>query len=50
MIVQEAHVGTTRDVTWSIDQIVQTQARITWEVVVIRAIFWGVFFSDGGLP
>jgi hypothetical protein len=44
MIVQEAHVGTTRDVTWSIDQIVQIQARITLEVVVIRAFFWMFFF------
>ena len=37
------HVGGTRCVTRSIDHIIQIHARITWGVVVIRAIFF-IFF------
>ena len=34
------HVGGTRGVTSSIDQMIQIHARITWGVEVIRAIFF----------
>ena len=37
------HVGGTRCVTRSIDHIIQIHARITWGVVVIRAILF-IFF------
>ena len=40
MIIHEAHVGTTRCVIWSIDQIIKIQARVPLGVVFIRAIIF----------
>ena len=40
MIIHEAHVGTTRCVIWSTDQIIKIQARVPLGVVFIRAIIF----------
>ena len=49
MMIHEAHVGTPLNVAWSIDHVIQIHARITWEVVFIRAFLLDIFFFNVGL-